>query len=469
MASFSSALPFRAPSLADSSSAQLRKRSREVSARHEPSHPTPTPYSPTSVYEEHREVPTVFLVEPTPDSELPPPLTRAIDFELLHPVLGSPQLAEPPKPPAKDRHGLHRSLSASSVYSDVAQSLNSAYASTSNASHPAYLHTYNPYTSNILPSLPNNAHAQTHPSVSVRILPTIHDDFDEDEYLPLVPPTTGGEQKQRFRQPFTSPRPGPSVTFTDIADYARGLATPRMFTSIGRTTSHFTQKFPRPRKKGMNEKSDGFQPLHAGLASSRTETNGFGLDGDSLSIGRWTGFKWFLVVSVLLVSGYPVCCSGIPLRENLQLFCSSLASLLIIAGVWFQCKFERVPAALTCHSDKLSRLVSLDSHSGCQLGTAVIRDSCSRNTVPDLAGGHYGGDHELASNACLLQRAFVAFAGVNGYSWVLLVQTSRVQFRRENGSRVVTILGRRRTYHCTRHGKCSSSQDSCCLFRQPSQ
>lgn len=54
-----------------------------------------------------------------------------------------------------------------------------------------------------------------------------------------------------------------------------------------------------------NEKSDGFQQLYAGNAYPRTETNGFGLDGDSLSIGRWTGFKWFLVLSVLLVSGTP--------------------------------------------------------------------------------------------------------------------------------------------------------------------
>jgi hypothetical protein len=99
------------------------------------------------------------------------------------------------------------------------------------------------------------------------------------------------------------------------------LASPRMLSSIGRTTINFTRKFPTRWKTSTASDGLGFVPLVDGeddffgiedgkslYLSARTRRNheGLGLDGDSLGIGRWTSYKWVLSFSVLSVSAISI-------------------------------------------------------------------------------------------------------------------------------------------------------------------
>ncbi len=115
------------------------------------------------------------------------------------------------------------------------------------------------------------------------------------------------------QQQLTSPKPPAlfklphNVTF---ADY--GLPSPRLFSSIARHTSNFTRKFPLPWRSvdrfntkeyiPLLEQDGGDNRLNGLYFDTKLrEPDGYGLDGDSIDIGRWTPHKWALVLSVSVV------------------------------------------------------------------------------------------------------------------------------------------------------------------------
>lgn len=301
--SYSSALAFRAPSHPSGVSGELRKRSHEGStcldqhSQVEAPVFTEPPYSP-SIYEEDKvDFPVLLLTEPTPTSEHPPSIAPPSNFDLLHPDTVSLQT---------DRH-LERITEHEMTM--PASSSRTSHADTAHKLNPASSHLYqsnlSSYQTQITsPSFQYNEHrqyTQDHARFSIRMLPQVPHGEDE-ESLPLIPPIPPTKPpRRRFQQPTTSPRLGAVVTFADIADAARGISGP-IFSSIGRNTANFTQKFPRVRRSSR-QVGKGI----AGTSQKTTNTTrdveaeGYGLDGDSLSIGRWTGSKWLLVSSVVLV------------------------------------------------------------------------------------------------------------------------------------------------------------------------
>ena len=135
--------------------------------------------------------------------------------------------------------------------------------------------------------------------------------YSHEWHLHDSTPSLSPENHREYNPPLPDLKPprSPIVDFArNTAVAAAGLASPRMFDSIGRTTANFTQKFPWSERRsgkgrGFKRLSENDNGHHFSLyTEGSNDEDGAGLDGDSLRVSRWTLHKWVLCFSVLSVS-----------------------------------------------------------------------------------------------------------------------------------------------------------------------
>lgn len=292
--STSSALAFRAPS---SFFQGIRKRSGVVSASLDPSQAI-----------DSSDIPTVILVRPTPVSEFPPTLNYSENSDLLRPIdaLNSTPFSFPLETSANN----NLSPTASSQSFSLNRFMNPSPLEPYKASR--YRSHLNPILPTLVPVLQDNTPYSVGANVRFPSYPTVAvppPSYEpvEQELLPLLHPDNPAVDS-RTHQPPTSPRLH-AVIISDITQLARGILTPRMIGSIGRTTAHFTTKFPK--FTNDHARPTTLTGMHPGsLESSYHQIGGgaekgYGLEGDTLRFGRWTRSKWVLVISVIMVWSLP--------------------------------------------------------------------------------------------------------------------------------------------------------------------
>lgn len=288
--SASSALAFRAPS---SFFQGIRKRSGAVSASLDPLQAMGS-----------SDIPTVILVRPTPVSELPPRSIYSENSDLLRPID-----ALHPAPfslPLETSGNRDLSCTPSTQSFSLQRPVNPLPAEPYKTSH--YHNHLKPISQSLFPisrdnpTHPVGTHVRFPSYPSVAVAPPSCEPMEE-ESLPLLHGDNPAVDP-RTHQPPTSPRLH-AVIISDITQLARGILTPRMIGSIGRTTAHFTTKFP----KFTNNRAHpaALTGIHHGLLESSCDQigggaeTGYGLEGDTLRFGTWTRSKWVLVISVIMV------------------------------------------------------------------------------------------------------------------------------------------------------------------------
>lgn len=338
--SFSSAVPSRAPSSRSTSPQRFRKRSHELSGA-SLSHRSPHIHSSTSLSQNDSSpprqtfIPDLFITEPTPASELSSPFGDRVDSRLLLPRSSLvPPEDEQNEQKSKNNISLARlqSTTASTSHTEeypklggfsgyrILQGIGTSFSSVGRIAFSKFqssaeakvaadneqffarpdltLSATEPEPRRVYETPSSTSRPNTVVSFESYVLPVQSMDDSREGHPPVLPGDTDDTESQsravRFPQPRTSPQISPVAgSFQLPPPFSRSVTTPNTFNSISRTTTKFTQKFaPLADENRLSSHH------------SRSFFDGFGLDGDSVKLGRWTPFKWVLVVSVLLVTSH---------------------------------------------------------------------------------------------------------------------------------------------------------------------